>query len=110
MGSQHVVDLTPENFEDKVLSSGTKALVDFWASWCMPCRMLAPVVEELAEEYAGQLTVGKVNTDEARDLALRYSITALPTVILLDDGQMVGQFVGLQQKSALKAAIDKMLG
>ena len=109
MASENVLELTDANFEQEVLQEGTVALVDFWAEWCMPCKMLAPTIDELAEEYAGQIKVGKVDTDNSRDTSMKFGINAIPTVLLFKDGEMVSQFVGLQQKSDLKAAIEKAL-
>ena len=108
MASDHVMELTDGNFEENALQAKA-ALVDFWAEWCMPCKMLAPTIEELAEEYAGQLTVGKVDTDSNREISRQFEIRAIPTVILFKDGEMVKKFVGLQQKAELKAAIDEVL-
>jgi len=110
MGSQNVLELNDANFEQEVLSADVPALVDFWAEWCMPCKMLAPSVEDLAREYAGRIKVGKVDTDSNRDTAIRYGISAIPTLIIFKGGQMVKKFVGLQQKSDLRAAIDEVLG
>jgi thioredoxin 1 len=108
MASQNVVELTDQNFSQEVLSGGA-ALVDFWAEWCMPCRMLAPTIEDVANEYAGRLKVGKVDTDSNREVSMKFGISAIPTVILFKDGQPVKKFVGLQSKKDLKAAIDSVL-
>ncbi|HUT61027.1 MAG TPA: thioredoxin [Phycisphaerae bacterium] len=110
MGSQNVLELTDQNFEQEVVASKSAALVDFWAEWCMPCKMAAPTIEELADEYAGRLKVGKVDTDSNREVSMKFGITAIPTLILFKDGQMAKKFVGLQQKRDLKAAIDEILG
>ena len=110
MGSESVVELTDSNFEQEVLQADVPALVDFWAEWCMPCKMIAPTVEELASEYAGKVKVGKVDTDSSRDTAMKFGISAIPTLILFKDGEVAKKFVGLQQKSDLKAAIDELLG
>jgi thioredoxin 1 len=109
MASKNVVELTDQNFEQEIVASKAAALVDFWAEWCMPCKMLAPAIEELADEYAGRLKVGKVDTDSNRQISMKFGISAIPTVILFKDGQMVKKFVGLQQKRDLKAAIDPIL-
>lgn len=109
MASQNVMELTDGNFEQEVLTAQGAALVDFWAEWCMPCRMLAPTIEELADEFAGRLKVGKVDTDANREVSMKFGISAIPTVILFKDGQMVKKFVGLQQKKDLKAAITEVL-
>jgi len=110
MSSENVIELTDQNFEDEVLKADGAVLVDFWAEWCMPCKMLAPTIEDLAKEYAGRLKVGKVDTDSARSTAMKFGISAIPTVILFDKGQVVKKFVGLQQKKDFKAAIDQVLG
>ena len=109
MASENVLQLTDATFEDEVLKEGVTALVDFWAEWCMPCKMLAPTIDELAVEYAGKLKVASLDTDNNREVAIKYSISAIPTVILFKNGEMVKQFVGLQQKSDFKAAIDEVL-
>lgn len=110
MGSDNVLELTDASFEQDVLKSEEPALVDFWAEWCMPCKMLAPTIHELADEYAGRLKVGKVDTDSNREISLRFGISAIPTVILFKDGEVVKKFVGLQQKNDLKQAIDEVVG
>ncbi|HAU38226.1 MAG TPA: thioredoxin [Phycisphaerales bacterium] len=109
MGSADVLELTDDNFQQEVLDADTPALVDFWAEWCMPCKMLTPTIEALAGEYAGRLKVGKMDTDANRDVAMRFNITAIPTIILFKGGEMVRKFVGLQQKADLKEAIDEIL-
>jgi thioredoxin 1 len=109
MSSKNVLSLTDQNFEQEIVQSQAVALVDFWAEWCMPCKMLAPVIDELADEYAGKVKVGKVDTDSSRQTAIRFSIQAIPTLILFKGGQMVKKFVGLQQKRDLKAALDQLL-
>ncbi len=109
MASKNVLTLTDDNFDQEVMQEGKAALVDFWAEWCMPCKMLAPAIDEIADEYAGKLAVGKVDTDSNRDISMKFGISAIPTVILFKDGEMVRKFVGLQQKSDLKAAINEVL-
>jgi len=104
------IEITDSNFEETVLNSGKPALVDFWAEWCMPCKMLAPAIEELAKEYAGKVVVGKVDTDNNRDISMKFGISAIPTVIIFNaQGEMVKKFVGLQQKADFKAALDEIL-
>jgi len=110
MSSEHVVELTDDNFEAEVMNADTPVLVDFWAEWCMPCKMLAPAVEELAEEFAGRVKVGKLDTDVARATAIKFSISAIPTLILFNNGQVAKKFVGLQQKAELKAALEEVAG
>ena len=94
--------LTNENFDAEVLQSDLPVLVDFWATWCGPCRMLAPVIEELAEEYEGRAKVGKVNVDEQTALAIRYNVSVIPTVLLFKDGKVVETSVGVKPKSAFE--------
>jgi thioredoxin 1 len=106
MASENVVEFTDQNFETEVLKSSTPVLVDFWAEWCMPCRMLAPTIEKIAKDYAGKVKVGKLDTDANRDVAAKYSISAIPTVILFKDGQVSQKFVGLRQEKDFKAALD----
>ena len=106
MASEHVVEFTDQNFETEVLGSSQPVLVDFWAEWCAPCRMLAPVIDKLAKDYAGKVKVGKVDTDSNRDVSIKYSINAIPTVILFKNGQVAQKFVGLRQEKDFKAALD----
>lgn len=98
MASQNVLEITDANFDQEVLQSDKPVLVDFWAEWCMPCRMLAPTIEELARDFAGKVKVGKLDTDTNREVAIRYGISAIPTVIIFHKGQIVRKFVGLQPK------------
>ena len=106
MASENVVEFTDENFESEVLKSSQPVLVDFWAEWCMPCRMLAPTIEKIAKDYSGKVKVGKLDTDANRDVAAKYSISAIPTVILFRDGQVAQKFVGLKKENEFKAALD----
>jgi len=107
--SDNAVELTDASFEQEVLQAGVPVLVDFWAEWCMPCKMLAPTIEELAGEYDGRVKVCKLDTDNARETSMKFNISAIPTVILFKDGEVVKKFVGLQQKADLKAALDDAL-
>ena len=109
MASENVLELTDENFDAEVIQSDLPVLVDFWAEYCMPCKMIAPVVAELADEYVGRMRVGKLDTATSREVAITYGVQTIPTLLLIKDGQMVGKFVGLQTKSDLKSAIDERL-
>ena len=109
MASENVLELTDDNFQAEVIESDLPVLVDFWADYCMPCKMIAPIVAELADEYAGQMRVGRLDTADNRQVAINYGIQAIPTLLLIKDGQMIGKFVGLQSKSDLKSAIDERL-
>ena len=93
--------LTKDNFEAEVLKSDIPVLVDFWASWCGPCRMLAPVIEDLAKELSGKAKVGKVNVDEEEQLAVQYNIMSIPTVILFKDGKVAATSTGVKNKAQL---------
>ena len=109
MASKNVVAVTDENFEQEVSKSQTPVMVDFWADWCMPCKMLGPLIDELADEYAGRLKVCKADVEVGRQTAIRFGIENIPTVILFKDGQPAGIFRGVQNKRDYKAAIDKLL-
>ena len=100
------VTLTSRNFEEEVLKSEKPVLVDFWATWCGPCKMLAPVISEIAEEYEDKIKVGKVNIDDEKELAVKYQITSIPTLMLFKNGEVMNMSVGFQPKSEL----EKMIG
>ena len=106
--SNNIVEFTDSNFEAEVLQSDQPVLVDFWAEWCMPCRMLAPTIDKIADAYAGKVKVGKLDTDANRDVAMKYSINAIPTVILFKNGQVAQKFVGLKKEQEFKEAIDSL--
>ena len=97
--------LTAENFDELVLKSAKPVLVDFWAVWCGPCRMMAPVISEIANEKAGQISVGKLNVDEAEEIAARYGISSIPCFILFENGQEKGRAIGVQSKAALLSSL-----
>ena len=108
MASDATLELNDDNFEQEVIQSDKPVLVDFWAEWCMPCRMLAPTIDELAEEYQGQVKVGKLDTDGSRNVPMKYGISAIPTVILFQNGEVVQKFVGVTSKQDFKAELDKV--
>ncbi|MBN2007991.1 thioredoxin [candidate division KSB1 bacterium] len=101
--------LTDKNFETEVLKSNVPVLVDFWAEWCYPCRMIAPVVEEISSEYAGKLKVGKLNTDMNQFTASRYGITGIPSLLIFKDGEVVDRIVGALPKHSITAKLDYYL-
>ena len=105
----NVAEFTDQNFQSEVLDSNSPVLVDFWAPWCGPCRMLAPTIEELAGEYGSKVRIGKVNTDENPQVATNHRINAIPTVMLFKDGQVVERFVGVTPKEKFEAAINSHL-
>jgi len=107
MANPHVSEFTDANFEAEVVQSDVPVLVDFWAEWCQPCRMLAPTIDQIAEEFAGRAKVGKVDTDSNREVSAKFGIRAIPTVILFKNGEPVKQFVGLTQKDDLAAALQE---
>jgi thioredoxin 1 len=109
MSSEKVIQVTDSNFEDEVAKSPLPVLVDFWAEWCMPCRMLAPTIEELATDYDGRLKVGKLDTDANHQTALKFGIAAIPTLLVFRGGQVVKKFVGMKSKRELKAELDELL-
>ncbi|MDP3987539.1 MAG: thioredoxin [Candidatus Levybacteria bacterium] len=101
--------ITDESFEQDVLQSRIPVLVDFWAAWCTPCKIIGPIVEELAKEYAGKLKVGKVNVDENQNIAVKYGIMSIPTLLLFKKGEPVKSLVGMQGKDRLKREIEEIL-
>ena len=103
------IEVTEDNWDDKVLNADVPVLVDFWAEWCGPCKMIAPAVHELALEYDGQLNVGKLDVDSSPNIAMKYGIRSIPALIFFKDGQPVHQIVGARPKDALKSEIDKVL-
>ena len=108
MAAENIITATESNFTEEVLKSNTPVLVDFWAEWCGPCRMIAPVLNELATEYDEKVKIAKVNIDEHQNLAMQYKVTSIPTLLLIKDGQVMEQMVGAKSKRDLKASIDRV--
>lgn len=107
--AEGIINVTSQTWDSEVLQSKGIVMVDFWAVWCGPCRMIAPTVEELAKEYEGKIKVAKLNTDENPDIASRYKIMGIPTIMFFKDGEKVDQIVGAVPKPQLKAKIDSLL-
>ncbi|AHF10136.1 MULTISPECIES: thioredoxin [Dehalobacter] len=106
MAGVNVKTFTAGNWQSDVLSSSQLVLADFWAAWCGPCRMIAPVVEELADEYAGKVTIGKLNVDEQGEIAEKYGVMSIPTLLLIKNGEIVDKIVGFRGKPDLVKAIE----
>lgn len=109
MAAENILTLTDSNFDPEVIKSATPVLVDFWAEWCGPCKMVAPILDELATEYNGKLKIGKVNVDDHQPLASQYGIRAIPTLLIFKGGQVVDQVVGLRSKKDFKLKLDRVL-
>lgn len=109
MAGAYVSEFSDENFEAEVKQSAIPVLVDFWAEWCGPCRMLGPTIEKLAEAYQGKVKVGKLNVDHSRKVAIDYRVTSIPTVLLFKGGQVVAQSVGLRSESDFRSMLDKVV-
>ncbi len=104
-----LIHLTEKNFEQEVIKSEIPVLVDFWAEWCGPCRMIAPIVDEIAKEYAGKFKVAKLNVDEAQEIAMKFSVMSIPTLMVFKGGKVVDQVVGAISKDALVGRLNKNL-
>jgi thioredoxin 1 len=105
MGS--ALEFTDANFQSEVLQSSVPVLVDFWAPWCGPCRLIGPIIEELASENAGAFKVGKVNVDDNQRLAMTYNVASIPTIMIFSGGNLVQQYMGVQPKARLQQALDE---
>jgi thioredoxin 1 len=105
----NVLEFNGSNFDNEVIKSDSPVLVDFWAPWCGPCKMIGPIIEELAGEFDGKVKIGKVNVDNNQDLAAKFGIKGIPTVMLFKNGETVDSFVGLRPKEDLAAALNKAL-
>jgi thioredoxin 1 len=101
------LEFTDSNFQSEVLESPVPVLVDFWAPWCGPCRMIGPVIEELSTENAGSFKVGKVNVDDNNRLAMTYNVASIPTIMIFSGGRLVQQMMGVQPKARLQQALDE---
>ena len=110
MASENVHEFTDGNFQSEVLDAEHPVLVDFWAEWCMPCRMLTPTIEEIADEMSDKVKVGKLDTDANREVAVKFGIHALPTLILFKGGEPVEKFIGLKNRDELASAMNGAVG
>ncbi|MFO0861424.1 MAG: thioredoxin [Phycisphaerales bacterium] len=108
MAGANVQTFTDANFEAEVLRSPVPVLVDFWAEWCMPCRMLTPTIEALGDQFAGKAKIGKIDTDANRQVSVKFGITAIPTIILFKGGEVAKKFVGITRKEDLAAALTSL--
>jgi len=109
MAAANIVTLTTDSFDQEVLKSSEPVLVDFWAEWCGPCKMIAPVLDELAGEYAGKIKIGKVDIDQHQSLAAQYGVRSIPTLLIFKNGQVAEQMVGARSKRDIKASFDKAI-
>ena len=107
--AENLIELTDATFDETVNSSEIPVLVDFWAPWCGPCKMIAPMIDEIAADYEGRVMVCKVNTDEHREAAVEYAINAIPTVILFNSGQVAKKWVGMTTKKDITSEIDQLV-
>jgi thioredoxin 1 len=108
MASEQVKEFTDANFEAEVLNSSEPVLVDFWAPWCGPCRRLAPLIDEMAEHYAGSVKIGKLNIDDHPQAAMKYNISSIPTMLIFKDGQIVKMLHALQSRERLQEVLDEV--
>ncbi|HZK34420.1 MAG TPA: thioredoxin [Bacillota bacterium] len=109
MASNKVLELNKENFEQEVLESSSPVLVDFWAAWCGPCKMIAPILDQLAEEYDGRVKIAKLNVDDNGELAAQYKVMSIPALLVFKDGEVVNQAIGARPKNDLEKMLDSVL-
>ena len=109
MASDVMIEFTDGNFQTEAMESDVPVLVAFWAEWCQPCKMLAPTIEELANDYSGRAKIGKLDVDGNKETAMKFQIQSIPTVVLIKGGEVVGKFVGMQPKDAFANALDAAL-
>lgn len=110
MASKHIVEMADNDFDEKIRGLAGPVLVDFWASWCPPCKQIAPALDELAEELAGQATVAKVDVDANGDLANRFGIRSIPTLVIFKDGRVVDQMIGAAPKPQIRQFLERHIG
>ena len=110
MAATNILNLTQENFGAEVLSASTPVLVDFWAEWCGPCKMIAPLIDEIAKEKAGTVKVAKVNVDENQSLSMKYNVRAIPALLFFKNGQVVDQVLGAVPKSEIARRLNNLVG
>ena len=107
--SEHVLEFTDQNFDSDAVDSDMPVLVDFWATWCGPCKAIAPVIEEIAGEYDGKVKVGKVDVDKNQDTAMKYGVRSIPTLLIIKDGKVVNQIVGAVPKGNITSMLDEII-